>query len=78
MRGDVSIFLMNPASEQKSLIKVIAFSNVVISHSLFFSTRIFFSGVYYDPSCTLKVNHGVLVIGYGNQNGKDYWLVKNR
>ncbi|XP_027717890.1 cathepsin S-like [Vombatus ursinus] len=35
------------------------------------------SGVYYDPACTQKVNHGVLVIGYGNLEGKDYWLVKN-
>uniref|UniRef100_A0A5F8HDS6 Cathepsin S n=1 Tax=Monodelphis domestica TaxID=13616 RepID=A0A5F8HDS6_MONDO len=35
------------------------------------------SGVYYDPSCTQKVNHGVLVIGYGNLDGQDYWLVKN-
>uniref|UniRef100_A0A8C5L134 Cathepsin S n=1 Tax=Jaculus jaculus TaxID=51337 RepID=A0A8C5L134_JACJA len=33
--------------------------------------------VYDDPSCTDKVNHGVLVVGYGNLNGKDYWLVKN-
>nr|XP_026259765.1 cathepsin S [Urocitellus parryii] len=35
------------------------------------------SGVYYDSSCTQNVNHGVLVVGYGNSNGKDYWLVKN-
>lgn len=35
------------------------------------------SGVYYDKSCTLNVNHGVLVVGYGNLDGKDYWLVKN-
>lgn len=44
------------------------------SHPSFFLYK---SGVYYDPSCTLKVNHGVLVVGYGNENGKDYWLVKN-
>ncbi|XP_030896731.1 cathepsin S isoform X2 [Leptonychotes weddellii] len=43
-------------------------------HSSFFLYR---SGVYYDPSCTQNVNHGVLVVGYGNLNGKDYWLVKN-
>nr|XP_044994383.1 cathepsin S [Jaculus jaculus] len=44
------------------------------SHPSFFLYR---SGVYDDPSCTDKVNHGVLVVGYGNLNGKDYWLVKN-
>ncbi|NXW09574.1 CATS protein, partial [Fregetta grallaria] len=35
------------------------------------------SGVYDDPRCTQEVNHGVLVIGYGTLNDKDYWLVKN-
>ncbi|XP_007088137.1 cathepsin S isoform X1 [Panthera pardus] len=44
------------------------------SHSSFFLYR---SGVYYEPACTQTVNHGVLVVGYGNLNGKDYWLVKN-
>ncbi|KAG9345301.1 hypothetical protein JZ751_009847, partial [Albula glossodonta] len=35
------------------------------------------SGVYHDASCTQKVNHGVLAVGYGTLDGEDYWLVKN-
>lgn len=35
------------------------------------------SGVYDDPRCTQEVNHGVLVVGYGTLNEKDFWLVKN-
>ncbi|XP_065276063.1 cathepsin S-like isoform X2 [Emys orbicularis] len=35
------------------------------------------SGVYDDPRCTDDVNHGVLAIGYGTLDGKDFWLVKN-
>ncbi|XP_065516214.1 cathepsin S-like isoform X2 [Lathamus discolor] len=35
------------------------------------------SGVYDDPQCSQEVNHGVLVIGYGTLDDKDYWLVKN-
>lgn len=37
------------------------------------------SGIYYDESCDpLKVNHAVLVVGYGtDRTGGDYWLVKN-
>ncbi|OCT69029.1 cathepsin S [Xenopus laevis] len=35
------------------------------------------SGVYYDPYCTTKQDHAVLVVGYGTEKGMDYWLVKN-
>ncbi|XP_056154940.1 cathepsin S-like [Lampris incognitus] len=34
-------------------------------------------GVYRDHACTKDVNHGVLAVGYGTENGRDYWLVKN-
>ncbi|XP_008329715.1 cathepsin S-like [Cynoglossus semilaevis] len=34
-------------------------------------------GVYTDRKCSDNVNHGVLAVGYGNERGRDYWLVKN-
>jgi len=35
-------------------------------------------GVYRNSECTADgIDHGVLVVGYGDDNGDQYWLVKN-
>lgn len=45
------------------------------SHASF---QLYKSGVYYDELCSShKLDHGVLVVGYGTEQGQDYWLVKN-
>ena len=35
------------------------------------------SGVMDDASCGTYLDHAVLTVGWGNEGGQDYWLVKN-
>lgn len=34
-------------------------------------------GIISSTSCGTNLDHGVLIIGYGSENGEDYWLLKN-
>src|SRR5690606_24790713 len=37
------------------------------------------SGIYLDKKCSkTNLNHAVIVVGYGTENGQDYWLIRNR
>ncbi|CAL5197738.1 unnamed protein product [Lathyrus oleraceus] len=38
--------------------------------------QLYQSGVF-TGSCGTSLDHAVVVVGYGSENGKDYWLVRN-
>lgn len=39
--------------------------------------KLYRSGVFSLASCTTHLTHGLLVVGYGEQEGRKYWKVKN-
>ena len=66
-----NLAMMNAVAQQPIAIAINA-----IQQSFQFYT----SGVYDDESCPNSqsdLDHAVLVVGYGSEDGSDYWLVKN-
>jgi len=39
--------------------------------------QLYTGGIFDDEECGTQLNHGVLVAGYGSEEGQDYWLMKN-
>jgi len=67
-----------PANNQLALKEAVSFGPVSIAIEA--DTRIFqsySSGVITSSSCGTDLDHGVLIVGYGIEDGIDYWLVKN-
>lgn len=34
-------------------------------------------GIFSDANCSIRYNHAVNIVGYGSENGQDYWIVRN-
>ncbi|KAH8240332.1 hypothetical protein KR032_010470 [Drosophila birchii] len=75
----VTGFVTLPIGDEKKLAETVAtIGPVSVAIHVTASFQHYRSGIYIEPNCDPKqLNHGVLVVGYGSENGKDFWLVKN-
>lgn len=66
-----------PVNSEESLKKAV--SNQPVSVAIEAGGRAFqlyVSGIF-DGTCGTQLDHGVVAVGYGSENGKDYWIVRN-
>ena len=68
------------SNNEKILMRAVAQQPVSVAiQANLTSFRFYRSGVYQDPDCGNKLDHGVLIVGYGHDlfQSLDYWIVKN-
>ncbi len=66
-----------PYNNETALMAAVALQPISIAIEADKMAFQFYSSGVFDGKCGTNLDHGVLLVGYGTENGKDYWLVKN-
>ncbi|KAG5047288.1 hypothetical protein JHK82_016660 [Glycine max] len=66
-----------PSYSEEALQKAVANQPVSVSIHATNATFMFYSSGIYNGECGTDLDHGVTAVGYGTENGTDYWIVKN-
>jgi len=73
----ISSFTDVPAGSESALMAAVAQQPVSVAVEADQSVFQLYAGGVMTSPCGTNLDHGVLVVGYGTQNGLDYWKVKN-
>ncbi|GAA0185827.1 cysteine protease [Lithospermum erythrorhizon] len=66
-----------PENNEKALLKAVAHQPVSVAiEAGGRAFQLYDSGIF-TGSCATELDHGVVVVGYGTENGMDYWIVRN-
>jgi cathepsin L len=76
LTGSVELPQGNEARLQEAVATIGPISVAIDANHMSF--QLYKQGVYVEPRCSLRLDHAVLVTGYGTDaKGGDYWIVKN-
>ncbi|CAO3653576.1 unnamed protein product [Cunninghamella echinulata] len=76
--GTVVSHKMVRPGDENDLMEALKIGPVAVAYNAGSQAHKYYRGGIFDvPNCGNTPTHAVLLIGYGNENGKDYWLLKN-
>ena len=68
VRGSVST-IMAAVEEEGAVVAVISVAPPSFTY--------YNGGIYNDPACVEGYDHAVVIVGYGSDGGRDYWIIRN-
>ncbi|KAI9303884.1 hypothetical protein BJ944DRAFT_241048 [Cunninghamella echinulata] len=77
--GKVTSYVRIPSGDEKALLDAVAtVGTVAVAYNSETTEHSYYNGGILDvPNCGNRPTHAVLLVGYGTENGIDFWILKN-
>lgn len=66
-----------PQNDEKALQAAIVLQPVSVAVEADTDIQLYSSGIIDNPNCGQNLDHGVVTLGFGTENGKEYYIVRN-